>query len=134
MADSDDADGNAHYVFRVSFRIEPRKRDISVEPAEFETTLTRVADPPGEDGWLFFRDNLWRGEVNDAAHFRELTEEALGVPVSTVSFAELRTDEAYLDELKGELGDRLEEFNANSVDQALTKYLGSSIRVVDEVK
>lgn len=125
--------GRARYTFRVAFRLEPRKWDVSVDPREFETTLYREAEPPGETGWLFFRDNLWRGEVNDEAHFRELTEEVLDVPVTSVSFSELQTDEAYLAALKEELGDDLAEFNANSVDQALTKYLGSSIRVVDRL-
>lgn len=133
-SDDDRSAGSARYVFRVAFRLEPNKRDVSVEPREFETTLYRAADPPGETGWLFFRDNLWHGEVNDEAHFRQLTEEALDVPVSRVSFSELQTDEEYLQALKSELADHLNEFNANTVDQAMSKYLGSSIRVVENLE
>jgi hypothetical protein len=132
MDDPDPTAGSARYVFRVSFRLEPEARDVSVDPAEFETTLSRAADQPGDDGWLFFRDNLWRGEVNDDDHFRELTEDALGVSVVSVSFSELRTDEAYLDALRGEVAARLGEFNSNSVDQVLSKFLGSSIHVVEK--
>ena len=134
MAPSDREAGEARYVFRVTFRLEPRKRDVSVEPQSFETTLYRAADPPGEDGWLFFRDNLWRGEVNDEAHLRALTEETLGVPVSAVSFAELQTEEPYLEALKRAIAAHLAEFNADTADQVLSTYLGSSIRVVDDLE
>ncbi len=122
-------EGSARYVFRVDFRLEPGPPAVSVEPAAFETVLSREADPPGTDGWLFFRDNLWRGAVNDEAHLRELAEEALDIPVTDVSFRELQTDEAYLDALKAEIADDLTPFNADSVTEVLSKYLGSSIRV-----
>lgn len=131
MTNTDLEGGDARYVFRVSFRLEPTKQDVSVDPAAFETTLFRAAAAPGEAGWSFFRDNLWRGELNDTAHFRELTDEALEVSVSSVSFAELRTDERYLAALKREIAANLGEFNAENADRALSKYLGSSIRVVD---
>ncbi|WP_135821963.1 LWR-salt protein [Halostella litorea] len=123
--------GSARYVFGVSFRIEPSTPGTTVEPATFETDLYREADAPGREGWLFFRDNLWHGELSDPAHFRDRTEDALGVRVDDVSFSELRTDGAYLDALRDEVGSSLGEFNADTVDEALSKYLGSSIRVVD---
>ena len=123
------AEGTARYVFRVGFRLEPGPPDVSAEPQSFETVLSRAADPPGTDGWLFFRDNLWRGEVGDADYFRELTEEALDVPVTSVSFRELQTDEAYLDDLKAAIADDLGLFNAENASEVLSKYLGSSIRV-----
>lgn len=122
--------GQARYVFRVTFRIEPSSPGVSVDPETFDTTLARRADPPGADGWRFFRDNLWRGEVADERHLRGLAADALGVPVTAVSFSELRTDEAYLDALREEVGENLEAFNASSVDGALSRYLGSSIHVV----
>jgi hypothetical protein len=125
-----DATGEAHYVFRVRFRVEPSVRGVSVDPATFETTMHRQADPPGEEGWLFFRDNLWRGELGDEDYLREVTEDALGVPVTSVSFSELRTGEEYLEELRAEIGENLGEFRAATIEEALTKYLGSSIRVV----
>lgn len=131
MDTSDSPKGSARYVFRVRFRVEPSQPAVSVEPAEFETTLSRGADPPGEPGWLFFRDNLWRGNVGDEAYFREVAEEALGVSVVSISFSELRTTQAYLDALREAIGDQLDEFRAETVDEALTKYLGSSIHVVD---
>ena len=124
----DAAEVRARYVFRVTVRLEPAP-GYRAEPAEFETVLSRAADPPGEDGWLFFRDTLWRGELGDAAHGRRLAEDALGVPVQSVSFSELRTSQAYLDELKAAVADDLGAFNADSVSEALQKYLGSSIRV-----
>lgn len=79
---------------------------------------------------MFFRDNLWRGELGDERHFRELTEEVLGVTVLSVDFRALRTDDEYLAALKAAIDDDLETFKADSVSEVLTKYLGSSIEVV----
>ena len=59
-----------------------------------------------------------------------MTEAALGVPVVAVEFRELQTDEAYLASLRDAVAEDLAEFRADSVDEALSKYLGSSIRVV----
>ena len=126
---ADPETGDAHYVFRVRFRLAPRPPDVDVDPETFETTLSRRAAPPGEDGWRFFRDNLWRGAVGDEPYLRELTEEALGVPVESVAFSELRTDEAYLDALRAAIREDLGAFRADSVEEALSKYLGSSIHV-----
>ncbi|WP_135824106.1 LWR-salt protein [Halorussus ruber] len=119
----------ARYVFAVRFRLEPSVGGVSVEPDEFDTRLYREADPPGEEGWLFFRDNLWRGEINDERHFRRLTEEALGETVLSVEYRALETDEEYLDTLKDEIRSDLETFNADSVSEVLNKYLGSSLEV-----
>jgi hypothetical protein len=123
--------GAAEYVLGCRFRLDPTPAELRAEPAEFETKLYREADPPGEEGWLFFRDNCWRGELNDPEYIRDLTEDALGVTVLSVDFRELRTDEAYLTALKAEIGDDLDRFNADGVPEVLSKYLGSSIRVVD---
>jgi hypothetical protein len=123
--------GVAHYVFRVRFRLDPSPPGVTVDPAGFETTLRRRADPPGEEGWLFFRDNLWRGEVNAPDHVRELTEEALGVPVESVTFSELRTDDAYLAALEEAVAANLDVFRADDVTEVTHKYFGSSIRVLD---
>ncbi|GAA0674096.1 LWR-salt protein [Natronoarchaeum mannanilyticum] len=119
---------DATYVFSVRFRLSP-DAPVSVEPATFETTLYRAADPPGEDGWLFFRDNLWRGEVNDPVHARELAEDALGVPVESVEYRRFDTDEEYYDALKAAISEDLELFKADNVSEALTKYFGSSVEV-----
>ena len=119
----------ARYVFRVEIRLEPDADGLWTDPDQFETTLYRAADAPGTSGWLFFRDTLWRGELADESHFSRLVEGELGCPVVSASFSELRTDEQYLDSLKAEIADDLTLFNAESVGEALTKYLGSSIRV-----
>jgi len=126
--DGDSGDVPARYVFRVTVRLDPDP-GYSVEPDTVETVLSRAADPPGEEGWLFFRDTLWRGELGDAAHGRRLAADALGVPVESVSFSELQTTEAYLDDLKAAIADDLALFNADGVSEVLKKYLGSSIRV-----
>jgi len=120
---------DARYVFAVRFRLDPAAGGVSVEPNESETRLSREADPPGEEGWLFFRDNLWRGEINDDRHFRRLTEEALDVTVLSVEYRAFETDDEYLAALKDEIRDDLATFNADSVPEVLNKYLGSSIEV-----
>jgi hypothetical protein len=78
---------------------------------------------------LFFRDNRWRGEINDDRHFRQLTEEALGATVLSVEYRALETDEEYLEALKDEIRSELATFTADSVSEALDKYLGSSLEV-----
>ena len=119
----------ARYLFRVTVRLEPEP-GYRAEPDSFETVLSRAADPAEQEGWLFFRDTLWRGKLGDDAHGRRLAEDALGVPVESVSFSELRTSEAYLDELKAAIAEDLGAFNADTVSEVLKKYLGSSIHVV----
>ena len=117
----------AAYVFRVRFRLDPDGG--RGDPNEFEAVLRIPAADPGDEGWLFFQRNLWRGEVGDERHLRSVAEDSLGVPVDAISFSELETDRPYLDALKDEIGSDLGRFNADSVEAVLHKYLGSSIHV-----
>jgi hypothetical protein len=48
----------------------------------------------------------------------------------SVTFRELRTDEAYLSALEGEISEHLDLFRADDVPEVLNKYLGSSVHVV----
>jgi hypothetical protein len=114
-------------VFRVRFRLDPD--GARVDPSEFETVLRIPAAEPGAEGWLFFQRNLWRGNVGDERHLRSVAEDRLGVPVDSVSFSELETDDRYLDGLKDEIAADLPRFNADSVDEVLHNHLGSSIHV-----
>ncbi|MFW5937613.1 MAG: LWR-salt protein [Halanaeroarchaeum sp.] len=118
----------ARYVFAVAFRLDP-SGGVSLSPNEFETRLYREADEPGEPGWRFFRDNLWRGDVGDADHFRSLTEAALDVTVLSVEYRAFETDEEYLEALREAIADDLAAFKADSVDAVFNKYFGSSIEV-----
>jgi hypothetical protein len=132
MGDADpgaESGGTAEYVFAVEVHLSPSDPDVWLEPASVETTLHKRAPTPGEDGWLFFRDNLWRGDVNDHDHLRELAAETLGVEVRSIEFRELRTDEAYYDALRGAIAEHLELFQADDVPAVVTKYLGSRIHV-----
>ncbi|WP_394739269.1 LWR-salt protein [Natronococcus roseus] len=126
---------DAAYVFRVRLRLEPATGGVRVDgDGETTVTVSRDAPEPGTEGWLFFRNTLWRGEVGDDEHARRLAADWLGEPlnaIEAVSFRELRTDEAYLEALKAEIADDLEAFNADDVSEVLSKYLGSSIHVVD---
>ena len=128
MTASEDDSGEAAYVFRVRFRPDPGE-GVRLDPATFETVARWPASTPGEEGWLFFRDILWRGDVNDEGHLRDRFSETLGVPVESVTFSELAADEAYFEALKSEIREDLDAFNADGVPEVLNKYLGSSIRV-----
>ena len=123
--------GDAEYVFSVRLDLSPADPELRLDPATVETTLFRTAADPGETGWLFFRDNLWRGEVNDPDHLRESAEDALGLEVRSVEFRELRAEAAYVEALKTEIADSLDLFNADDTAEVLKKYLGSRIHVTD---
>ncbi|MDZ5810718.1 LWR-salt protein [Halorubrum sp. AD140] len=118
---------DAAYVFAVRFRLDPDA--ATLDPDRFEATMELPASEPGADGWLFFRDRLWRGKIGDEPTFLDLASDRLGVEVTRASFRELRTDEAYLDALRAEIAADLGRFNADSVDEVLHKYLGSSVHV-----
>lgn len=127
---------DAQYVFHVRLRLEPATAAVHVDPASAETTVTvsRDAPEPGTEGWLFFRNTLWRGEVGDQEYARQLAAEWLGEPlgaIESVEFREFQTDEAYFDAMKTEIAADLEVFKADTVSEVLSKYLGSSIRVGD---
>ncbi len=118
----------SRYVFSIWFGLDP-ERDVRVNPTTFETTAYREADPPGDAGWLFFRDNLWRGELNSPEHFRELTEEALGVSIERIEYRRFEASPEEYAALKEAIAAALGEFNADSTDEVLSKYFGSSIEV-----
>ncbi|WP_232686153.1 LWR-salt protein [Halobacterium zhouii] len=121
---------NARYVFAVRFRLEPTS-GVSVDPATFETRLFRPADPPGEPGWLFFRDNLWRGDLADPEHFRGLAADALGVPVESVEYRAFEMEREHRAAFEDAVAANLDSFNADSATEAVSKYLGSSLEVRD---
>jgi hypothetical protein len=124
---------DAAYVFRVAFRLTPER--AAVDPEGFETTVELPASEPGTEGWLRFRDRLWRGAVGDEPSFRRETAarlgvaDAAGIEVCSVDFRELRTDREHLEALKTAIAADLARFNTDSVDDVLRKYFGSSIHV-----
>ena len=125
----------AAYVFEAALRVDAA--GVALDPDRLETTLRLFAPAPGvEPGperidWLFFRDRLWRGEIGDEAPLRDAVGDWFGVEVVSLSFAELRADEEYLDALRAEIERDLSRFNAESTDQVLHQYLGSSIHAVE---
>ena len=121
---------DAAYVFAVRFRLDPAG-GVRVDPRVFETRLRRPADPPGEPGWLFFRDNLWRGDLGDPDRFRTVAEDALDVPVESVEYRALETDREYYEALQSEISTDLSPFKADTTTEVLNKYLGSSVEVRD---
>ena len=129
MAGEVPSGGDAEYIFAVELELSPSDPDVYLEPSSLETTLHKRAAQPGEDDWLFFRDNLWRGEVNDEAHLRELAEETLGVGVRSIEFREFRTDDEYYAALRAEIDENLELFKADDTPEVVTKYLGSRVHV-----
>lgn len=124
---------SAEYIFRVRLHLD-LQADVRLDPQRFETTLFWPAASPRKEGWLFFRNHLWRGEVNDEPHLRNLAETALNVPVEAIEFREFRTNAAYLDTLKEAIAEKLDAQsspfgNATNVDEVLKNHLGSSIHV-----
>lgn len=115
------------YTFAVRFRLHPTT--VTVDPAEFETRMSRPADPPGEDGWLFFRDHLWRGEISDPDHLETLATDALGVAVVKIEYKSFITDPSSWASFKAAIADDLEVFRADSVAEAVSKYLGSTVEL-----
>ncbi|NGM68038.1 LWR-salt protein [Natronolimnobius sp. AArcel1] len=126
---------NGQYVFAVRVHLESAQDEISLEPgsAEPRVIVFREAPEPGSEGWLFFRNTLWRGEVSDQDHARQLAEEWLDLPIVSVDFRELQVDEVYFEAMKSEIADDLETFKAENVSEVLSKYLGSSIRVTEDI-
>ncbi|WP_256545787.1 LWR-salt protein [Halobellus inordinatus] len=121
---------HAAYVFRVEARFETAP-GVSVTPETVETVVEVAADPPGEGKWLFFRDVLWRGEVGDEGHARDLAESWLSVPADRVSFSELKLDQEYREALEAEIASNPEPFDGDPPRDVLHRHLGSSIRTVD---
>ncbi len=124
------------YVFQVTLRVASQHESVTVHPTSAETTVTvsRVAPEPGTEGWLFFRNTLWRGELGDDNYGRQLAAEWLDTTpdrIESVSFRELQADETYFEALKTAIAADLDLFNAETVSEVLSKYLGSSIRVTD---
>ncbi len=116
-------------MFRVRFRLDAP--GVETEPETFETVVRYPAAEPGDDEgrWRFFEEWLWRGELTDAARFREVMETWLSVPVDRVSFSELVVSEAYLEAWTDAVAAELDRYNADSVREVRHNHLGSSIRV-----
>ena len=123
---------DAQYRFRVRVRLEPAADDVRLEPETFETACSLTAPEPGTEGWRVFRDLLWRGELSDQPYACRLFSEKLGVPVESVEFAALHTDEAYLEALEEAIAADLEAFKADDVTEVRSKYFGSSVIVERE--
>lgn len=127
---ADDSDVRAAYVLAARLRLDPGG-DVSIEPPTVDVTVRRAAPPPGEAGWLYFRDNCWRGDLNDPGHVASRLAEEVSVRVESVTFRELRTTSAYYDALREAIAGDLDAFNAEDVDPVVKKYLGSSVHVVE---
>lgn len=133
----------AHYVLAVTIGIDSAKG--RVEPERIRVTYRREAPPPGEPGWLFFRDYCWRGELNAPDAVRDLVAEDLGLASATdggrtdrgavveaVELRALETDGAYREALEDAIADDLDAFRADSTREVLHKYLGSKLEVRED--
>ncbi|MFB6250196.1 MAG: LWR-salt protein [Halobellus sp.] len=121
----------AAYVFRAEVRLGADSA-VTVTPDTVETVVEVDAAPPGEDGWLLFRDALWRGDVADERHARDLAASWVTAPVVDISFSELHLDEAYRDALQSAIAANPSSFCGDHPQDVLHRHLGSSIHVVDE--
>lgn len=120
---------NGEYAFGVQIHLEPQSPAVRLEPAVVETRCLLTAPTPGEEGWLFFRDHCWRGEIRDERPVRELLEEHLGHTVVGVELRGLHVDEAYREALEAEIAADLNAFRADSIGEVVSKYLGSRLEV-----
>ena len=93
-ANDPEKDSSARYAFAARFRLDASTAEWRVDTRTVERTCYREAPPPGEPGWLFFRDYLWRGECNHSEHLARLVGEAFDLPVENIEFRGLRTDKA----------------------------------------
>jgi hypothetical protein len=75
------------------------------------------------------RDDLWAVSVANPAHFRSLTADTLGVPVTEVSYRRFEVVAASIEALRGAIGEHLDEFRATTGEEVTNKYFGSSIEV-----
>ncbi len=116
------------YAFSVRLRPET-PGDVSLEPATIERRCLLSAPEPGSEGWLEFRELVWRGEVSDREHVRRLLTEKLGIAVEHVDFRALEADPESFEAFKAAIADDLEAFNADDVSEVLTKYFGSSLEI-----
>ena len=91
-ANDPEKDRSARYAFAVRFRLDASTAEWRVDTRTVERTCYREAPLPGEPGWLFFRDYLWRGECNHPEHLARLVGEAFDLPVENIEFRGLRTD------------------------------------------
>ena len=122
---------DAHYVFRVRFRLDAP--GVDADPETFETVVRYPAPEPGDDEgrWRFFEEWLWRGELTDERRFKAVMSEWLSVPVDRVTFSELEVTAAYLDAWEDRVAAELGRYNADSVRAVRHNHLGSSLRVLD---
>ncbi|MCL9816637.1 LWR-salt protein [Natronocalculus amylovorans] len=118
------------YIFRVEFRLSPAIG--SVEPHRFKTVYRHPLVAPPKDGWLFFRDWLWHGELTDRAQFRPIVSDALGVTVTNVQFSEVVISQPELECLDVAIENNLNKFGPDTSTAVRHAHLGSSIRVVDK--
>lgn len=119
---------DAHYVFRVRFRLDAQ--GVETDPEAFETVVRFPAPPPGDDGWRFFEAWLWRGSLTDERRFRAVAEEWLSVPVDHVHFSEFVVSEAYDEAWEAAVAAELGRYNAESVREVRHNHLGSSVRMM----
>lgn len=118
---------DARYVFTATVVLEPET--VTIDPDRIEVRIYRDGDPPGESGWLFFRDTLWRGEINDKDHMSRLLSEDIGAPIDQVSFRAFEVDCEYYEAFREAIAGDLDEFRAESVSEVINKYLGSRLEV-----
>lgn len=123
---------NGDYVFRVRLRVEPTDADLRLDDPQFETLCRKDAPEPGSDGWLFFRDMLWRGEVNAPEQLESRLSDGLGVTVEHVEFRELTCNRDYYDALYDAVAADLDAFRADDADSAVRNYFGNRIRVTED--
>lgn len=118
------------YAFGVRLRPETPE-GVSLEPPTIERRCLLDAPEPGAEGWLEFRELVWRGEVSDREHVRWLLADRIGIEVESVDFRALEADPDSFAAFEAAIAADLEAFNAENVSEVLSKYFGSSLEIRD---
>jgi hypothetical protein len=119
----------AAYRFAVTVRLD--HDGLAVDPDTFETTVRKPAPEPGTEGWHFFRNAPWHGEISDPGPFEKRLEERLGVEIVECDF---RAFECTPDEraaLKSEIEAHIDDFGADTADGVVHDHFGSSLEVAE---
>lgn len=120
------------YVFSASLRISTGE-SVYIDPNTFSVVLSWKAPQPGLENWERFREFLWRGQLNHPEFVISELTPSIDVPIESIQFSELQCTQSYLDSLQTAISNDLSLFNAESTTEVISKYFGSSIRVVEDI-
>ncbi len=119
----------AAYRFVVTFRL--AHDGLAVDPDTFETTVRKPAPEPGTEGWLFFRNTLWHGEISDPEPFETRLGERLGVEVLDADFRAFECAPEERAALAAAIESNADAFGADTAEGVVHDHFGSALEVAE---